>query len=689
MRLRLQSAQVLILVGVLLFVVAVVGASAHVNASFAVDDLGSKVLAQAADRVDQQVQTVLEVAVGQGRLNERLLETGRIDPHDHVEMTAYFLEALRAHESLSYITFGLANGEYWHVFRDAAGAITTQRLIIHDDGSRDLVDSRPSETGLVEVARDEDTSRVPPYERPYYRSAAEAGVAIWPETYVFLSAGGAFDIPGVSRASPVTNAAGELVGVLTVDFDLYALSRYLERVKVGDAGVAFLLEMRQDGEVRLIAHPDAPEPLKLTAPGPEGQGSAALPASEIADARVRAFLDHLPASAGAMGSGVTPVAFTADGTRFVGGYRRLSGDDRPAWVIAMVLPEAEIVGGVERMNRITVAAAMVGVLLALLIGLRLSRRVAGRLHAIATETSEVAEFRLDAKPVVHSRIEELDSLGVAVEDMKAGLRSFQKFVPHELVRSILASGEEARLGGARRGLTVYFSDIVSFTRIAEQLEPEPLVELLAEYLDAMTHGLLETDATVDKYVGDAIMAFWGAPDACEDQAARACRAALLNQRVLAGLRETWSAAGRPQLHARIGLHTGEAIVGNFGSEQRLAFTAIGDTVNLASRLEGLNTTYGTSILISEATRVAAGEAFVTRPIDRVAVKGRDEETLVHELIGEGDSVSVATREWVAVYSAALTSLFAGEPDEARARFTDALRLEPDDQAARVMLARLP
>jgi len=684
-RWTVRSAQIVTLVGVLLLTALFVGGSAYYNARFAVEDLGHQLLEQSAERVREHVDAMLDVAVAEGATNRDLLARGALDYRDHEKMTRWFLASLQAQPTLSYLSMGLETGEYWHVFRDQHGAISVQWLLPNLEGGFDLVDYDPQPDGtLRETHRDRNTARTPPYERPYYKAARAAGTSMWPETYIFLSAGGAFDVPGLTRATPVYDDKGTFVGVLTADFDLYALSRDLERVAIGERGLSFLLELRDDGTRRVIAHPDMPERLDLTAPVPGGSGREALPAERVADARVTALVAHVPAMDASLPSQLAPVRIDVAGTTWVGGYRPLGGEDRPRWLIAMLIPEDELLGRVQAMNRITLWIALGGLLLVLLLAVVLSNRVSAKLRHVASETERIGGFHLEPKPAVRSRVEEIDQLGVAVEEMKSGLRSFQKYVSADLVRSILASGQEARLGGARRKITVYFSDIAGFTSIAERLEPEVLVELLADYLDAMTKEMLASGATVDKYIGDAIMAFWGAPHASEDQAWLACRTALAHQETLARLRERWMAQGHPDVHARIGLHTGEALVGNFGSEGRLDYTALGDTVNLASRLEGLNKRYGTWILLTESTLAEVADRVVARRIDRVAVKGRAGGTLIHELVGLRGQVDPALLERNAQYEAALDLYFAMRFEEAGQAFAN---LESSDPPSRVMRER--
>ena len=688
MRLSVRSAQVVTLLGVLLFTAVFVGGTAYLNARFAVEDLGRQLMEQTSQRVRQNVDGLLQIAVAQGAVNADLVRSGAVDVRDHEGMTRLFLSMLGAQPTLSYISLGLETGEYWHIFRDKEGEISVQWLLPNGEGGRDLIDFLPAEDGtLEETRRDRNTARTPPYERPYYHAAKQAGISTWPETYIFLGAEGQFDIPGVTRATPARDAEGRFRGVFTADFDLMALSRYMRSVDLGESGIVFLLELRKDGKRRVIAHPEAPDELKLTAPAADGQGSEALDANEIDDPRVHALLETLPDDPARLTERLTEVAFPVAGVPYLGGFRLLGGEDRPIWVIAMLLPESEILGRVDDMNRRMILLALVGVAVVLALALVISNRISVKLERIARETAEVAGFELEAKPAVASNIAEISRLGTSLEEMKSGLRSFQRYVPRELVRNILASGKDATLGSERKKITVYFSDIAGFTEIAESLEPEALVELLSGYLGAMTREMLSAGATVDKYIGDAIMAFWGAPHDNEDQCWNACHTALANQQELARLRKQWTRAGHPEIQARIGLHTGEALVGNFGSENRLDYTAIGDTVNLASRLEGLNKAYGTEILMSEAVYQEVRERVVARRLDRVAVKGRVGGTLIFELLGLAGAVPEETTTAIDIYERALDHYFGADFEAASRDFRAVLERRPEDGPASILLSR--
>jgi adenylate cyclase len=242
--------------------------------------------------------------------------------------------------------------------------------------------------------------------------------------------------------------------------------------------------------------------------------------------------------------------------------------------------------------------------------------------------------------------------GLATEGReKAHLRAvFSQYVSRTVVDRILADPARAKLGGERKELTVLFSDIRGFSAFAEGMGPEALASFLGEYLTPMTELVLESGGTLDKYIGDAVMAIWAAPIDVPDHAARACEVALRMQEALVGLNRKWEAEGKPRVAIGIGINTGAMSVGNMGTHARFDYTVLGDQVNLGARLEALTKEYGVDILVGEATAKAAGPGFVFREVDVVRVKGRAGAAPVFELVGRaGTRVDARFSDALALY----------------------------------------
>ncbi len=265
---------------------------------------------------------------------------------------------------------------------------------------------------------------------------------------------------------------------------------------------------------------------------------------------------------------------------------------------------------------------------------------------------------------------------------------FSLYLHPNVVNEIVAHPEKLRLGGEQKELTVFFSDIENFTTISEKMEPEELVLLLNDFLSLMTEIIKKHHGTLDKYVGDAIIAFWGAPTSQEDHALRACKTALDMQRILAQLRSQLIAEGKPALSIRIGLNTGKMVVGNMGGKERFAYTVIGDSVNLGSRLEGANKQYGTYIMISENTYEKVKNDVIVRELDLLVVKGKTAPIRTYELIALAiDGISDEQRRVIDHYTRGLVLFRNREFGKAIQCFEQALTINPNDHPSELYIER--
>lgn len=255
--------------------------------------------------------------------------------------------------------------------------------------------------------------------------------------------------------------------------------------------------------------------------------------------------------------------------------------------------------------------------------------------------------------------------------------AFQHYLAPSVLEDMVKNPDKLKLGGEKRELTVFFSDIRGFTTISERLPAEELSKLLNEYLTPMSNIVFKHQGTLDKYMGDAVMAFWGAPMEQPDHALRGCTAALEMMSTLAGLRAQWKAAGRPDIQIGIGLNSGPMSVGNMGSDMFFNYTVMGDNVNLGSRLEGTNKAYGTNIIISEFTYAKVKGQVVSRELGSVRVKGKKLPVGIYELRGLG-APSKEEAAVIADFEAALAAYRARSWDEAEARLRKVLEAWKDD-----------
>jgi adenylate cyclase len=238
----------------------------------------------------------------------------------------------------------------------------------------------------------------------------------------------------------------------------------------------------------------------------------------------------------------------------------------------------------------------------------------------------------DLSPVT-SRIKEIHELGSAMELAQRTIWSFAHFVPKEIVQRIIDNSISTELGGVREEITVVFTDVRDFTTIAESADPDLLMHQTSRYFSALTEAFLAEGGTVDKFIGDAVMVFWNAPNPQPDHVERACRAVLAGRAACEKLNAQFEAEDLKPFFTRFGIHVGEAVVGNLGSTERMNYTALGNTVNLAARLEGLNKQFGTAILVSEGVYLRVQHRFQFRAFEAVIAKGMTKETRVFELVG--------------------------------------------------------
>jgi adenylate cyclase len=367
--------------------------------------------------------------------------------------------------------------------------------------------------------------------------------------------------------------------------------------------------------------------------------------------------------------------FALDGHTYNASYRFIK--DSRDWRLVIVGPDDYYLKTLKDQQR-TMLLGMLGAFGLLFLGGVITVRVIRRaLSQVQREAKGMTDFNF-AAATVRSPFADIRETLFSLEQAKTAVRAMGKYVPLELVRKLFAENREPSLGGSLREVTIFFSDIEGFTTRAEEEPPDVVAQWLGRYLEVMTTAVHAEEGTVDKFIGDAVMALWNAPRASADHAVLACRAALRCQRETKKLYASadW---GRPPLVTRIGLHVGAVMVGHFGAPDRLSYTAIGDSVNLASRLEGLNKVYGTTVLVSDEVHLRAREKFAFRRLDLVAVKGKSHAIAVYELLGDVGAETEQTRR----YEQALELYIAGDFAKARAL----LLLNPSDPPSKVLAAR--
>jgi adenylate cyclase len=666
----------LVLAGMVTVTAVAIIVTSHRRSARTVVEVSEELILQAALTSRDRVQAFLSAPRSVAELLRTEATSGSLDPASVPALEAHYFDLLAVYPDISMLNWGTEQGDFLMVKRQADGAIWTKR-VQRSGLERPEVHwtQRAVGAGQLEALATvpDPDDRYDPRTRPWYQGAQAAGELFWSDVYVFWSD----RAPGLTLAVP-HDEDGVLVGVFGVDINLERLSGYLAALDVSEHGLAFALDRRgrlvaaQAGEDRLAG---------------EGADLELVSAADASTPQIAA-LSRTPELVAWLDGGPIPdgsLRFEHGGDPYLAAVVPIGLDPERDWVICVAAPASDFMAQVRQADIRNTQVGALLTLLALLISLVVSRWIGHALGDLVRESGHIRDLRFEAAAAGRPPFRELAEVVDAFERMKVGLRSFQLYLPIKLVRQLLEAQAEPRLGGETREVTLYFSDIAGFTPITESLGPMLMAERLGEYLAAVSACIQDREGTVVQYVGDEVMAFWGAPLDVPRHVELACDAALAVQDRLDAL---WDFDDdHPPMPTRVGLHTERVAVGHFGSSDRMYYGAIGDGVVLASRLEGLNKLYGTRILVSETTAIRVLEHFELRRLDRVTVKGRVQPTIIYELLGRRGTVDEATVDFARRYEAAVDLYLAGAWAEAVAAF-DALRRErPDDGATRTLLAR--
>ncbi len=471
----------------------------------------------------------------------------------------------------------------------------------HSDGIHVETQPSPDRAELVDFLARAEKAKDVQWGAPYYREGA---------TYITL-------------ASPLFRD-GVYVGVIATGVSVVALSNFVRHELTDPDVTAFVLY----GKDKVLAHP------ALLNPDYSGRVSAEMPllsVDAVGDPVLAQFpslpIANLPSRAdfdvrdtGERGNGEVVLS------------RSTNAFGEVPWQIGVHIPVADVNQQFKRLAAsIAVSAGLA--IAALVAAIILARRIARPIRAVSAAAGKIEHLELNSiDPLPRSRIRELDEQAQSFNRMVQGLRWFRTYVPHQLVRRLMSSAEGPTTEVREAELTVMFTDIVGFTPLSENMPPAAVAEMLNRHFEMLIACIEAEGGTVDKFIGDAAMAFWGAPELVPDHAARACRAALEIARTL----DASVAAGETAVRMKIAIHTGPLIVGNIGAQTRMNYTVIGDTVNVCSRIEKLCGEYAqdghATILVSGDVVAAAGDGFRFEPIGDRQVKGRAQSVAIWRLL---------------------------------------------------------
>ena len=379
--------------------------------------------------------------------------------------------------------------------------------------------------------------------------------------------------------------------------------------------------------------------------------------------------------------------FDVDGSDYVGIIKTVLAGTSPDWYVCLYVPEKVLFSNAYGHFYLAIGILAMVMVISVVISLVLARSASRPIESLVQLAQKIGKLDFTHKVRADSKIIEIKNLAHSMNLMQIGLQAFTQYLPKDVLKSLFDAGTGAIPSGKEKDVSIMFADIVNFTHYSEKLSPNDLVLQLNEYLGCFSSVIIKNQGTVDKYIGDAVMAYWNAPRDCDDYAFKACKAAIQGLQNLAFLQQKWSRLNKPILKARIGINTGNVVLGNIGTEQHLSYTVIGDNVNLASRLEGLNKVYDTTIMISDVTLKACGDRLVTRPIDLVGVKGKDKKIMVHELLGIAEETSESTIKFCGEFKTAFAAYVKKDWPVGLSLYQKLASENPDDKLCQIYVDR--
>jgi adenylate cyclase len=553
--------------------------------------------------------------------NERS-ETGRAIP--------LFKAALQELPQMDSIYAGFENGA-WLQVRRISDLTEEQRERLRAPANADFAINliRPTAGGdlpLRRIFQDKQGNEIGEIDlwkfgydarkRSWYRATMQADRPYVSEPYLSFSIGA----PVITVSAPLR---GKVPGVLAADLKLDTFSEFVQAQRPGQHGTVVIFD--QAGSI--IAHPEFADFVASAMTHPDRSQLPSI--DEIKSGMMASVLRrsyNRDNNEGSIQDETTGQGYLFRLTKFALG-------DRYHGSMLLLAAQDDFVQNVRRLQfnglvlAIIVGAAFLPIVW--MFGSRMSLSLQD-LTAQARQLQTLAEPEL--VPVT-SYIREIHELGSTMNLAQRAIWSFAHFVPKEIVRGLIDNSISTRLGGEKQDITLVFTDVRGFTTIAESADPDVLMRQTSRYFSVMTEAFLAEGGTVDKFIGDAVMVFWNAPHPQPDHVARACRAVLAAKAAGERLNTEFEADGLKPFFTRFGIHVGEAVVGNVGSTERMNYTALGNTVNLAARLEGLNKETATTVLVSEDVYRRVEGLFKFRALDAVVAKGMTKETRIFELTG--------------------------------------------------------
>lgn len=602
------------------------------------------------------------------------LENPGIQTENH-PLIYYFLRMVQLHEHLYAFYAGSPDGSFIGVFNlpitgnadyfgknnPAPHGAVYALIVLDKTDSEEIWSYYDADLRLI------SSETVPnrgydPRVRPWYQGVLKTGKEYWTDVFVYDPTGDR----GIAVANPVYDENHNLLAIIGADLSLRIFSDFLSKLQIGEFGRAVILD--ETGNVVLPVHSDDPITQR---------------AIQIASAAFKlAEFKQSP-----------DVIFKSEDQKYLAAVHPMPLTFGKNWQVVIIDPFHDLFKGLIQHQNEAVGISILILLAASALVIYFSHKISDPIVRLSLEVRKIQHLDLDSNQRIETSIAELLMMDASIASMRSALRSFGRYVPKEVVKQLVEHGQKIEIGGENKEVAIFFTDITDFTGIAETMSPEQVTSMLADYFSVLSDLILSNHGTIDKYMGDGIMAFWGAPEELPHPTETACYTALACQAGLKAFNQRQAEKGAPLLETRIGIGTGSAIVGNIGTEERMNYTALGDIVNTTSRFQALNTHYRTKIIIGEKTMRKAGPNFLSRAIDYVEIKGKRQKQTIYELIGliDGPEAVRATeeqKELCSLFAKAYLEYHSGNKEKAKQLFVSIHEKFPEDFITKMYLDRL-
>jgi len=512
-----------------------------------------------------------------------------------------------------------------------------------------------------------------PLKRPWYLETTSEQKTHWTNAYIFKTG----QMLGITASYPIIDDKNTFRGVVAIDISLERLSRFISEQAVSRYGIMLILNERD----QVVALPS-----KLTDYKYQHKKKLYLINNLKYDWINSVYQLKKKSLIQEKQTGKTVDLVSVDDKNYFVRLTHFSEKIPKKWRLLVIVPESSILSKVNNSLYGSVVLSIIFIIITIFMVFVIATQLSEPIKKLVHNTKLLQNYKFNEIEPIESYCTEIKTMDKALNELSRRLIAFKKYVPTELVRQMLAQEDGLKLGGKNKEIVLFSSKIADFNQILKQLSPEEQVLYVSRYQSEIGRVLLHEDATIDKYFGEIIGAFWGAPIEQANMAYLSCRSALECEEAIAKLNKNLRKEEQPQMSIQIGLLQGDAIVGNFGSEDHMVYSAIGKNVNFAQDLEELNELYGTNIIISDSIYQQVRHDFLCRLLDVIPVTDYPDGLKIYELIASSDSTLAIEKEsFVIKYEHSLQYLIAGDYQKAKTILTALQEDHPEDKSITYLL----